>query len=574
MTQTEIITFNKGINRKKSPLFLDEGEMYSCENFNLETGGQIEARSEVSVVKAIDIDPDSTINGIHRYADSIMASSKAYCPGNQAFFNYIYQRTLTGAFSNIAVMAGSVRPSFVDYEKFVFIIDGEFKKAFIDEKAYEWGIENPSIAPHLAVSATASTDATPSGDYYCYVTFYVIFPNDKVVESGPSPVTLATATANFKLEWSGIPICTYEGEGIRIYRRLYRTVSGVAYLVTTIADNETTTYSDDVNDTNLQLSTILGTESSTTPPKGLIDIDLYLERIFGIKDNKLYWSEAYAPFSFLTTSDVVVTKEEEELTGVINWGDQLFIVSKEKWRRLQGSDPDTWSIKRTFTDSGVINGNTLKASKYGLIGLWYDGIYLFDGTISNNITEKYLGRQFFQDISDTTTAYAEFDGQIYSLYYDSVGLGLDSCLKIDFAYYPDLIITTSDFIPDAHEYHKDSNHNYFAYTGYEYKDSGTETISASLQTGDKSFTNITKKKNLEYLYYDINTGGVDVTVAIYVDGVSTYTITLNESARVRRRSDMLPNLEGYRFSILITAPNASNVKLYAPWALAGTIVGD
>lgn len=565
----EAITFSKGINRKKSPLFLDEGELYSCQNFNLETGGQLESRPEMSAVELIDNDSDSTINGIHRYDNSIVSSSKAYCPGDQAYFNYIYQRSPTGSFDNIDISSGNNRPSLADYEKFIFFVDGEDRKAFIDEKSYDWGVPNPAYPPTLTVGAAGN----PDGTYYCYVTFYITFPNDKVVETGPSPVGSVTVSSE-KIEWSHIPICEYQGGGLVIHRRLYRTVSGTAYLVTTLEDNTTTTYSDDTTDAALQLLSTLATTGYSTPPDGLVDIDVYLERVFGIKDNKIYWSEAYAPFCFLTTSDIVVTKEEEDLVGVINWGDQLWVVSKEKWRRLQGNDPDEWSIKRTFTETGIINRHTIKKSKYGIMGLWYDGIYLFNGMVSNNITEKYLGRQFFKDINDTSTAYAEFDGQIYSFYYDSAGSGIDGCLKIDFAYYPDLVITTSGFIPTAHEYHKDTDHNYYAYDGYEYEESGTEDISAYFQTGDKSFGDIAKKKNLEYLYYDIDTSGTDVCIYFYVDGVNTHDITLNESSRVRRRSDLLPNLEGYRFSVLVEADDASDVVIYAPWSLSGTPVGD
>ena len=561
---TETILFSKGINLKKSPLFLDQAELVSCSGLEIKYGGRIEGRTPVESNEDIG---DGTINGIHRYDDSIVASSKALCPGDQAYFNYLYQRDISGSYSNIDVLAGNTRPVFVDYEDFMFCVDGEFKRAMIDEKIYEWGVANPEVSPAVAAGAAGN----PDGEYYCYVTFYITFPNDKVVETGPSTAVDVTVSSE-KIEWTGIPTCPYDGEELIIHRRLYRTVSGVAYLVTTLTDNETTSYSDDETDATLQASTIMGTSGYSTPPENMTDIESYTQRIFGIKDNKLYWSEAYSPFSFKTTSNVTVTKNEEELISVIAWGDQLYLVSKEKWRRLLGSDPNTWSIKQTFTDAGVINRSTLKRSKYGLIGLWYDGIYLFDGTINKNLTERYLGREFFDDI-DTSICYAEFDGQIYSFYYGETTV--DSCLKIDFMYYPELVIVNSDFVPTAHEYHKDSGIDYYGYDEDEYIEGTSETFSASLQTGDKAFENITKKKNLEYLYYDIDTGGNDVTVSFYVDGtVSSFTLTLNTSTRTRKRSQILPNMEGYRFSIKIDCDDAEDLIIYEPWAIRGTQVGD
>jgi len=256
------------------------------------------------------------------------------------------------------------------------------------------------------------------------------------------------------------------------------------------------------------------------------------------------------------------------------WGDQLFLVSKDRWYRLQGNDPTTWSIRRTFTDVGIVNKATLKQTKYGLLGLWNDGIYLFDGSVNRNVTEKKLGRKFFTDLTDLSVCYAEFDGQRYYFYYASTGSTVDSCLVIDFGYYPDYRIWNDDFIAEAHFLYKEDNTRYLAKDGYEYSESGTETIATSLQTGDKPFGAVIKRKALTYLYYDINTAGEDVTVTIYCDGTNSQTLTINNSSRERKRSNPLKVIEGYRFSLAISCADSSNVKIYSPWALEATPVGD
>jgi hypothetical protein len=412
----------------------------------------------------------------------------------------------------------------------------------------------------------------PDGEYYCWVTYYVIFPNDKVYETAASPVASVTLSSE-KCEWSGIPICPYEGEGLIIKRNLYRTVSGTGYLLTTIDDNTTTTFSDDVTDAALQLASVYSTANYSTPPENAIDICVYLQRMFLIKENSIYWAEPYIPFGFKTTSNVVVTKEDEELTGVIDWGDQIYIVSKERWYRLQGSDPDTWSIKRTFTDNGIINLHTLKKSKFGLIGLDYDGIYLFDGSTSQSLTEEVVGKSFFTDLDDLSVCYAEFDGEVYYLYYASSGSTLDSCLKLDFTHGRSNFQSYTGGFVDAHEFYREATVRYQAYGGYEYTEDGTEAIVTSVLTGDQAFKNIGQLKNLEYLYYDIDTNSIDVTVTIYVDGVSSFTITLNTSSRIRKRSEKLPQLEGYRFSLGIDCADSQSLKIYGPWLLESTAVG-
>lgn len=563
----EAFSFDKGINRKKSPLFLEDGEMVTCTGFSFARDGVLEARAAKTVGAAIDA--AATINGIHRYGDNIYASAKALCPGEQTYFNYIYHRDVLGTYSNVNLLGNLTRPRFADYEKFTFIVDGESKRAYVEGNGYNWGIPNPSHKPIISAGGAGN----PDGEYSCYVTFYVRFPNDKYVETGPSPVaTITVATA--QISWDKIPICQYEGYGLTIHRRIYRTVSGTAYLVATIPDNTTETYTDDFTDATLQAATILGTDNYSVPPDNAVDVAVYLQRVFLIKDNKLYWTEPYAPFSVKTTSDVVVTKDDEDLVAVLDWGDQIFLASAERWYRLQGNDPTTWSIKRTFTDCGIINRNTLKRTIYGLIGLWSDGLYLFDGSTNKNITEKKLSRTFFTDLDDLSVCYADFDGTRYYFYYASSGSVIDSCIIIDFSYYPDYRIYSDNFIATAHEVYKGDNTRYLAYAGYEYGESGTETIATSLLTGDKAFEGIIKRKCLDYLYYDIDTGGVDVTVQIICDGSSAQTLTLNASSRQRKRAQRLKNIEGYRFSLQVDCADSQNVFIYSPWVLEGTLVGD
>ena len=566
----ETFHFTQGLNRRRGRLYLQEGEMYTCDNFSMEHEGVLESRSARTQDIAIDTTATSKINGIHRYVDSVVASSKAYCPGGLSFFNYIYQRDKDGtAFTNIDLLAGNDRPVFSDYEKFIFVVDGESKRAYIDENEYVWGIDNPTHAPAVAVGAAGN----PSGTYNCKVTYTVVFPNGKQYETGAS-ASDSVVLASEICEWSGIPTCPYTGVGLLIYRNLYRDVSGTFYLAATISDNTTTTYSDDLTDTILQTKTAYDNTGYSTPPDFATDLEVYLQRMWLIKGNALYWSEAYMPFVVKTTSNVVITKEDEDLVGVIHWADQLFLASKERWYRLQGTDPASWSVKGTFADHGIVNGHTIKRTKQGILGLDYDGVYLFNGYTCQNLTEVKLGRDFFLDLDDLDVCYAEYDGEIYHLYYASSGSVIDSSLKIDFTHgHANLQMYTGDFL-DAHEYYPESSLTYFALSGYEYLSGGSETIDFTVISGDRAFGNIGKLKNLRYLYYDIDTDSEDVTVSFYVDGTAYFTETLNTSARVRARSQVLPQIEGYRFALGITCADAQNVKIYSPWVLEATEVGD
>ena len=578
----ESLSFDKGINRKKSPLLLEEGETYTCVGFNFSHDGVLEARTPKIRSYSIDSDPPfySRINSIHRYGDNLYASSRKLCPGNQSYFNYIYHRNVddTSWAKTNKLLANNTRPRMTDFEKFTFVVDGESKRAFIDEHGYNWGIPNPSTAPSVSAgAASASTPDGPSGDYSCYVTFLIKFPNDKYVETGPSPVGEVTVTDQ-KVEWVGIPSSGYEGFNITIHRRLWRTVSGEVYLVYELPDNTTSTYSDDNTDAVLQLKEILGTDGYGEPHNSMVDTTAgYLQRSWGIYDNRITWSEPYKPFSFLATSDIVVTKDNENLVAIVDWGDQMFIVSTDRWYRLQGHDPDTWAIKRTFTDTGIVNRNTLRKSVYGLIGLWNDGIYLFDGSLGRNITLKKLGTEFFTDLDDLSVCFAEFDGSKYYFYYASSGTTVDSCIVIDFTYAKegDIRVFQDNFIPHAYELYRIGNIRYFAKDGYEYTEtSATEIIPTNVVTSDKAFEKIIQLKNPTYLFYDINTDGKDITINILADGTTVDSMILNTSLRVRKRSRQLKQSQGYRFTVEFSCADSSGLKIYSPWALEATPVGD
>jgi len=346
----------------------------------------------------------------------------------------------------------------------------------------------------------------------------------------------------------------------------------VVYWVATIEDNTTMTYTDDETDATLQANSVISTTGYDVPPLACVDIAMHLQRLFLIKDNKLYWSEPYIPFAFKADSSISICREEEDAIALVPWSDQLYIPSRYEWYRLQGSSDETWSIKKTFTDVGIINRDTLAKTRFGILGMWYDGIYIFDGATNKNLTEKFLGSAYFDNISDPTACYSYFDGLKYYFYHDVSGT--DACIVIDFTYYPDIRIYQEDLITSARSFYTETGTGYLAKSGYEYSVSGTETIATELLTGDLAFGNITKQKNPTYIFYDIFTNDQDVTVTIYKDGSSAFTFTINNSARTRKRYGPLPQLDGYRFAVGITCAAASGVEIYAPWALVADLTGD
>ena len=63
MAEIESVTFNKGINTKKSSVYLEDGELVSATGVQMETEGILEARGELTTVNNSYI---GSIHSIHR----------------------------------------------------------------------------------------------------------------------------------------------------------------------------------------------------------------------------------------------------------------------------------------------------------------------------------------------------------------------------------------------------------------------------------------------------------------------------------------------------------------------------
>jgi hypothetical protein len=570
MPDVDSYSFDKGINLRKNPYLHTEGELQSCSGFSFEKDGYLTPMKPRAV---LDHDTYGTIYDIHRYMNWVLINEGSNCRYKWDLRGYCDQYTAADENFTFAGIGYPARHKIVDYKDWVFMVNGFENKCFSRGNMYPWGIENPKLTP----IGTAGSVGNPDGTYYLGYTFLVKFPNGEIYETGLSEYGIVSVSSQI-IEWTNIGICPYVGTDVVIHRCLYRYSStlGAIYYVATINDNTTTTYSDNNEDATVAVNAILSTEDYSTPPDNIIDLELYLQRLFAIQGTYLWWSEPYLPFAFKTTSAINFSDNGDDLVGVVYWGDQLYLASHTSWYRLPGTDPDTWAKKETYADHGIINTHTIAKSKYGIIGLGdTDGLYLFDGSTSNNITLKKLGAELFQDISDHKACWGKFDGLRYKFYYPTTGSTCNACLVVDFTFYPELRFYHDPFIASSSEHHRPSKRNYIAKAGLTYEEASTggEAIDVSTVTGNKVGQGLLQRKAIEYIYYDINTHGKDVTLKIYIDGTekTDKTWTLNETSRTRGRLEDVPiqDWEGYRFDIGLSCSSVTDedLEIYAPFAI-------
>jgi hypothetical protein len=155
-------------------------------------------------------------------------------------------------------------------------------------------------APTAAPTLSSGTAGALTGTYSVKYTFAIKdLAGNIVAESGFSPSASTGAIAAKKITASnlqtltGLTAANYDDRYV-VVRRLYRTTTGTStyFLWYTIADNTTTTVTDDTSDASINT---LAAEALATAPF-LSNIASFRERLFGVDDSsnreELLYSEA------------------------------------------------------------------------------------------------------------------------------------------------------------------------------------------------------------------------------------------------------------------------------------------
>jgi len=400
---------------------------------------------------------------------------------------------------------------------------------------------------------------------------------------------------NQKISWTSIPTMTYaayQGTAPTIHRKLYRgpgtggTLTDI-YYVATISDNTTTTYTDDSSDDTL----IANGASVVDDYEALPDshfIEFHYGRAYAIKDssaNRLVYSEAATdedgdvvevimPIQTQDTNwdDIRVTGyERAEVMDLCAYGPYLYVPVKHTWLRKHGENPDSWSWKKTWAHHGVAASHTIAYCKKpaGIIFLVVPdggecGIGHFSGQQSQLLTSPVLDYVFNTDLDHDKITYCRgfCAGHYYHFLYPSIaatGNDPDKWLAIDLRRFPDVRAFFWSFdsgYPVCGWSYNQGNTYYVGTTDGFVKRMDTasaETASVSMRTAERVGGDIkvaNKEKTLKRLKYNINTGGDDVSLTLYIDGTAatwsdgTTTRTISGTKGGAGHGDLSAELQG------------------------------
>lgn len=223
----------------------------------------------------------SAIQGFTRYAKASLSRLLYVVGGDVRSRN-----EAAGTESSIGTLHSSNNVFIVPFQQRVFFADGysALKKwDGVGASIFNVGITAPSAAPSVATGAAGNLNSSVSGysPYRWYVTFYAA----DGTESNPSPASAELTFANLQVSLSSIPT---SGDSQVVGRHIYRDGGSrtQAYRVGSIADNTTTTFTDNVAD--IRLSTVQMPTKNDVAPSGLTCLFPYKERLLAVDPTRPY----------------------------------------------------------------------------------------------------------------------------------------------------------------------------------------------------------------------------------------------------------------------------------------------
>lgn len=244
--------------------------------------------------------------------------------------------------------------------------------------------DTPGSAASVAVGAATG----PSGTF----TYYVTFTSDDGKHSPVSPLSGSVTVTNQKVSLTSIPTCSagQDCAGRGIWRNKHGTTT--YFLVTTIANNTATTYTDETTDANLgiALTTILGAnrQNERFPPCQLLIT--HQSRLVGMgrasDKQTIFLSNAREPWYCPSVPDLDDPNQGSRFTlqgpgagagtGLCSHGNQIIAFTLDAAWALTTSDQLLDYTLHRFSNHGCVAHRTIKSVRDMLIWASADGIYM------------------------------------------------------------------------------------------------------------------------------------------------------------------------------------------------------
>lgn len=429
----ELSDFAGGLNSKSNPISLSKNEAQI--SYNVRYNSELRSLTKRNpILQYGTIAGGYPITGLFRYysyngTKVLLASSnnKIYTGNDQ-----------TGVFTSIFTLPQpAYKQQWLTWNNQAIMVDG-----YNNDVKYDGTSSSATYVGSVLATDSGSGSGPGSGVYSYKVSCYTN------TSGGSGPYEFAfdvasnavTATGH-AINLSMIPICsdsTFLGNQI-VGRYIYRTKVGGStyYLLTTIANQSTTTYTDSTADGSLvTVYPYLGASTTySVPPMGKLSL-VYQNRLW-IANNptypsRVYYSQPGSHEMFLPNSYLDIrVNDGDPITMLSNFLGVLTVgkpnsIQKIRTPSVTGSPATDWSITDPFTTIGCVSMYSYQQTPAGIMYLGNNGIYNFDGNFSGLVSDPVT--PVIRDISNYnyTNIWSGFYQNQYYMAYTSKESGATS----------------------------------------------------------------------------------------------------------------------------------------------------
>jgi hypothetical protein len=322
--------FDGGLNNKFERSIINENESPDCLNVVF-SNGAVGTRGGSTQLNTTAVG-SFVCDGLYTRRDDTTAETMV------AFFGGTMWQLGTTTFTTIAsaqsVFTAGQRVAAAQYQNYMFIGNGGVTPYKYNGAFTRHGVPEATGVVSVVCGGAGNLAA---GTYSWRVTYV----NSAAVEGDVGTAVTLTLTGSGLVAVTDIPVAPVS-HGVA-QRRVYRTaVGGTTYkLVTTIADNTTTTYNDQIPD--VSLGATAPTDQGEPPQYSVICY--HQNRLFcddATNKNFLWYSELAEPFTFKATNFIRIGDEASDLIQSISVYQNNIVV---------GCENSTWIIYMPSTDS-------------------------------------------------------------------------------------------------------------------------------------------------------------------------------------------------------------------------------
>lgn len=262
-------------------------------------------------------------------------------------------------------------------------------------------IAGPTTGANLAEGASGNL----SGTYRYKFTFAILDGDDVVTESPFSTVSSPLTVASKQIDLSSIDTSGTAGVNAR---RIYRTTNGGTdyFLLATISDNSTTTYSDNTSDYDLAL---LPSADDLGNPPGVDSAD-YLRLLVAWKDrlwgspnsdpDVVYFTENRKIYAWASFNQITVKPVGQDLYGVTAFmarRDDLLIGRRRALWMLRGTSPADFTMIQVAEGIGPVGQDCAIVVRDVAYFLAEDGLYEYGPEGIKNLSRDDVYEWFTTD---------------------------------------------------------------------------------------------------------------------------------------------------------------------------------